>query len=72
MRRFIIPIIVAAAVAVDGFGPGATSRVFLGNPQVANIDPKKPKLILIGGCPGTGMLLLCVHAQGRGIIIIFE
>ena len=68
MRRFIIAIIFAAAVAVDGFGPGATSRVFLGNPQVANIDPKKPKLILIGGCPGTGMYLMCSRAQS-GIII---
>jgi len=41
-------------VAVGAFGPGATSRVFLGNPQMANVDPKKPKLILISGCPGTG------------------
>eukprot|EP00563_Minutocellus_polymorphus_P001017 CAMPEP_0181038818 /NCGR_PEP_ID=MMETSP1070-20121207/10133_1 /TAXON_ID=265543 /ORGANISM="Minutocellus polymorphus, Strain NH13" /LENGTH=281 /DNA_ID=CAMNT_0023116617 /DNA_START=185 /DNA_END=1030 /DNA_ORIENTATION=- len=55
--RSIIAIIIAAAITstVEGFGPGAaSSRVFLGNPQVANIDPKKPKLVLIAGCPGTG------------------
>ena len=57
MRSIIAVVIAAAAIptTVEGFGPGSmSSRVFLGKGQVANVDPKKPKLILIGGCPGTG------------------
>jgi len=53
--RSITAVVIVAAVTVEGFGPGSMSnRVFLGKGQVANVDPKKPKLILIGGCPGTG------------------
>jgi 2-phosphoglycerate kinase len=68
--RSIIAIVIAAAIAstVEAFGPGSTSRVFLGNPQVANVDPKKPKLILIGGCPGTGEYSIELH---RGSYLLF-
>ena len=73
MRSIIAVVIAAAAIGttVEGFGPGSmSSRVFLGKGQVANVDPKKPKLILIGGCPGTGNALL-QQLVGLGIIVLF-
>jgi 2-phosphoglycerate kinase len=57
MRSLVLPIsafsiLLSPTAVIQAFGFGA--RVFLGNSEVANADSKKPKLILIGGCPGTG------------------